>query len=127
MLPQSDTEAYLWARKAAEAGLVEAMYAVGYFLEVGIGTEPNTHECVLLTFRDFDILVLCSLEPVRAMQWYKRAADLGDRRAAQRLKGSSAPAAPGGPGSVLHRDSNSDGMSASGSGKNGRDKECVIM
>ena len=46
VLPQSDTEAYLWARKAAEGGLVKAMYAIGYFLEVGIGTEPNMQECV---------------------------------------------------------------------------------
>ncbi|KAI0937420.1 hypothetical protein AcV5_005334 [Taiwanofungus camphoratus] len=46
VLPQSDTEAFLWAKKAAEAGLVKAMYAVGYFLEVGIGTQPNMSECV---------------------------------------------------------------------------------
>ncbi|KAH9949418.1 HCP-like protein [Amylocystis lapponica] len=47
VLPQSDTEAFLWAKKAAEAGLGKAMYAVGYFLEVGIGTEPNIQECVM--------------------------------------------------------------------------------
>lgn len=34
VLPQSDTEAYLWAKKAAEGGLAKAMYAVGYFTEV---------------------------------------------------------------------------------------------
>jgi TPR repeat protein len=28
----------LWGQKAAEAGMAKAMYAVGYFLEVGIGT-----------------------------------------------------------------------------------------
>ena len=44
VLPQSDTEAYLWARRAAEADLVKAMYAVGYFLEVGIGTPSNMKE-----------------------------------------------------------------------------------
>jgi TPR repeat protein len=44
VLPQSDTEAFLWAKKAAEAGLVKAMYAVGYFLEVGIGTQVNLSE-----------------------------------------------------------------------------------
>ena len=38
VLPQSNTEAFLWAQKAAEAGMAKAMYAVGYFLEVGIGT-----------------------------------------------------------------------------------------
>ena len=41
----------MWARKAAEAGLVKAMYAIGYFLEVGIGTEPNMQECVSIYFR----------------------------------------------------------------------------
>lgn len=44
VLPQSDTEAFLWAKKAADAGLGKAMYAVGYFLEVGIGTPPSMNE-----------------------------------------------------------------------------------
>lgn len=47
MLPQSDTEAYLWAKKAADAGLSKAMYAIGYFLEVGIGTPPDHKEYVV--------------------------------------------------------------------------------
>lgn len=34
VLPQSDTEAYLWAKKSAEMGLAKAEYAVGYFTEV---------------------------------------------------------------------------------------------
>lgn len=34
VLPQSDTEAYLWARKAANMSLAKAEYAVGYFTEV---------------------------------------------------------------------------------------------
>lgn len=105
VLPQSDTEAFLWAKKAAEAGLVKAMYAVGYFLEVGIGTDPNLAE---------------------ATTWYKNAADQGDKRAQQRLKGHGPQAVPGGPGSVLLR-SVSDEMSTSGSGKNGKDKDCIIM
>lgn len=41
VLAQSDTEAYLWARKAAMAGLAKAEYAMGYFTEVGIGTTAN--------------------------------------------------------------------------------------
>jgi TPR repeat protein len=44
VLPQSDTEAYLWARRAAEQGLAKAMYALGYFLEVGIGTGVDVRE-----------------------------------------------------------------------------------
>ena len=37
LLAQSDQEAYLWARKAAMAGLAKAEYAMGYFTETGIG------------------------------------------------------------------------------------------
>jgi TPR repeat protein len=44
VLPQSDTEAFLWAQKAADLDLVKAMYAVGYFLEVGIGTAPDMQQ-----------------------------------------------------------------------------------
>ena len=67
----------------------------------------------------------------RAIQWYKRAAEQGDKRAAQRLKGpqNTAMVAPGGPGSVLHRNENGSGdLSLSGSGgKGGKDKDCVVM
>lgn len=41
ILQQNDTEAYLWARKAATAGLAKAEYAMGYFTEVGIGATAN--------------------------------------------------------------------------------------
>lgn len=44
VLQQSDTEAYLWARKAAQAGLAKAEYAMGYFTEVGIGTPANIED-----------------------------------------------------------------------------------
>ncbi|KAL8648433.1 MAG: hypothetical protein Q9210_004993, partial [Variospora velana] len=44
VLQQSDTEAYLWARKAAQAGLAKAEYAMGYFIEVGIGTPANIED-----------------------------------------------------------------------------------
>lgn len=65
ILPQSDTEAYLWALKAAEQGLAKAMYAVGYFTEVGIGTTQNQQ---------------------KAQNWYISAAENGDERALTRLK-----------------------------------------
>lgn len=41
ILAQSDTEAYLWARKAAVAGLAKAEYAMGYFTEMGIGSTQD--------------------------------------------------------------------------------------
>jgi TPR repeat protein len=44
VLQQSDTEAYLWARKAAMAGLSKAEYAMGYFTEVGIGVAANMED-----------------------------------------------------------------------------------
>lgn len=53
ILQQSDTEAYLWARRAAQAGLPKAEYAMGYFTEVGIGAPANMEE---------------------AKRWYRRAA-----------------------------------------------------
>ncbi|KAI7875480.1 HCP-like protein [Lichtheimia hyalospora FSU 10163] len=66
ILPQSDEQAYVWARQAAEKELPKAEYAVGYFTEIGMGTVKNPNE---------------------AMEWYKRAAEHGDKRAIQRLQG----------------------------------------
>lgn len=53
VLKQSDSEAYLWARRAANKGLSKAEYAVGYYAEVGIGVH-----------KDIEI----------AKRWYMRAA-----------------------------------------------------
>lgn len=46
ILEHSDTEAYLWARKAASAmpPLPKAMFAMGYFTEVGIGCPRSLDE-----------------------------------------------------------------------------------
>ena len=44
LLDANDTEAYLWARKAATSGLAKAEYAMGYFSETGIGGKPNMEE-----------------------------------------------------------------------------------
>lgn len=41
VLKQSDSEAYLWARRAANKGLTKAEYAVGYYAEVGIGIKQD--------------------------------------------------------------------------------------
>ncbi|CAO3586111.1 unnamed protein product [Absidia cylindrospora] len=41
ILPQNDIEAYLWAKKVAEAGYAKGQYACGYYSETGIGVEPN--------------------------------------------------------------------------------------
>lgn len=41
VLPQSDAEAYLWARRAANKGNSKAEFAVGYYAEVGIGVKQD--------------------------------------------------------------------------------------
>ncbi|EIW66896.1 hypothetical protein TREMEDRAFT_34129 [Tremella mesenterica DSM 1558] len=64
VLKQSDTEAYLWGRKAANKGLAKAEYAVGYYSELGIGVK-----------QDMD----------QAKRWYMRAAAQQHKRAMQRL------------------------------------------
>ncbi|GAA5856259.1 hypothetical protein JCM5353_002358, partial [Sporobolomyces roseus] len=64
VLKQSDSEAYLWARRAANKGLAKAEYAVGYYSEVGIGVKMDGEE---------------------AKRWYMRAAAQGNKRAMQRL------------------------------------------
>lgn len=64
VLKQSDTEAYLWARKAADKGLAKAEYAVGYYSEVGIGAKQDLDE---------------------ARRWFMRAAAQGNKRAMERL------------------------------------------
>jgi len=61
---QSDSEAYLWARKAADRSFAKAEYAVGYYSETGVGVKPDVEE---------------------AKRWYARAAGQGNKRAAQRL------------------------------------------
>ncbi|KAF6742343.1 enzyme activator [Ephemerocybe angulata] len=57
VLKQSDSEAYLWARRAANKGLSKAEYAVGYYAE------------------DVEF----------AKRWYMRAAAQGNKRAMARL------------------------------------------
>ncbi|KAI8822050.1 uncharacterized protein EV422DRAFT_495040 [Fimicolochytrium jonesii] len=65
VLRQSDTEAYLWARKAADKGLAKAEYAVGWYSENGVGIKPDLEE---------------------ARRWYLRAAAQGNKRAVARVK-----------------------------------------
>ncbi|KAF8940718.1 hypothetical protein BGZ58_005046 [Dissophora ornata] len=85
ILPQSDAEAYIWAKRAADKGLAKALYALGYFTEVGIGPQKDANE---------------------AIEWYKKAAAAGDKRATQRLEGVP--------------------VDASGKDKN-KDEKCTVM
>ncbi|GAA6014170.1 hypothetical protein JCM11491_004127 [Sporobolomyces phaffii] len=70
ILPQSDTEAYLWAKKSAEMGFPKAEYACGYFTESGIGTYQDARE---------------------ALDWFRKAASHGDKRALDRLRNAGQP------------------------------------
>ncbi|KAI6804696.1 HCP-like protein [Hortaea werneckii] len=72
ILQQSDTEAYLWARKAAtsEPPLPKAMFAMGYYSEQGIGCPASNEE---------------------AKKWYGRAATL-ERLEELKKNGKAKPA-----------------------------------
>jgi len=65
VLERSDEEAFAWAQRAAEAGLAKAEFAVGYFLDRGVG---------------------CRRDSLEAWKYYVRAAEHGDERAIARLK-----------------------------------------
>ncbi|KAL0141813.1 hypothetical protein V8B55DRAFT_1492358 [Mucor lusitanicus] len=65
ILAPSDEQAYAWAMCAAQSGLPRAEYAVGYFSEMGIGTVKDENT---------------------AMEWYRKAAEHGEKRAIQRLQ-----------------------------------------
>lgn len=67
ILNQSDQEAYLWARKAAvsEPPLAKAMYALGYYIENGIG---------------------CPVSLEEGKKWYTRAASYKFPKAVERLE-----------------------------------------
>ncbi|KAI9693371.1 MAG: hypothetical protein M1822_005367 [Bathelium mastoideum] len=99
ILEQSDTEAYLWARKAATADpvpLPKAMFAMGYFTEVGIGCPRSLEE---------------------AKRWYGRAAAYKFPKAQERLEELK----KGGPKVQKNRER------LSRSNKDRNDAECVVM
>ncbi len=77
VLQQSDTEAYLWARKAATAGLAKAEFAMGYFTEVGIGCPPSSEEAKRWYWRAACKLLLSS--------WWGWVADSEQHRISLRL------------------------------------------
>ncbi|EXJ77924.1 hypothetical protein A1O3_09083 [Capronia epimyces CBS 606.96] len=64
VLDKDESEAYEWAKKAAEEGAAKAQYTVGYFTEMGIG---------------------CRRDPLEANVWYVRAAEQGEERAKHRI------------------------------------------
>ncbi|KAJ3175549.1 hypothetical protein HK101_010632, partial [Irineochytrium annulatum] len=73
-LPQSDVEARRWVSRAAEMQLPRAMFAMGYFIENGIGADPKDENA------DH------GPDPDGALLWYRRAAADGDEKAKKRLE-----------------------------------------
>jgi uncharacterized protein len=108
VLPQSDQEAFLWAQKAAEKGLAKADFAVGYYLENGIGTASDIQE---------------------AKKWYFRAAQQGQKSAMSRLaelkKMPNGAAGAGGAGGRRELQRHRGG--GGGGGGPGGKEDCVVM
>ncbi|ETS87619.1 hypothetical protein PFICI_01447 [Pestalotiopsis fici W106-1] len=104
ILEKDEEEAYEWARRAADQGLVKAQYAVGYFTEMGIG---------------------CRRDVLEANVWYVKAADAGDERAKQRLAAIRAAVSGGTPMDVAPPRNAKMKKAPPKEGKD--DKECVVM
>lgn len=100
VLEKDENEAYEWAQQAAACGLAKAIYAVGYFTEVGIGTRPD---------------------PLEANVWYVKAAEAGDERAKLRLSAIQAAASEG------HNDTVSTRNRKIRKSQSGTEKDCIIM
>ncbi|KAI8588692.1 HCP-like protein [Geranomyces variabilis] len=84
-LIQSDAEAHRWVSLAADGGLPKAMFAMGYFCEMGIGRGEGVQP-----------------DPGAALEWYERAAAKGDSKARAKVRemksssGKRRSTAPGG-------------------------------
>lgn len=105
ILEKDEEEAYEWARRAADQGLVKAQYAVGYFTEMGIG---------------------CRRDVLEANVWYVKAADAGDERATQRLAAIRAAVSGGGTPMDVAPPRNAK-MKKTPPKEGKDDKECVVM
>lgn len=93
VLKQSDSEAYLWARRAANKGLNKAEYAVGYYAEVGIGIKQDIEFAkrwymraagMLLRITDFRTMLTClgiAQGNKRAMNRLTEMKRMGNKRA----------------------------------------------
>jgi hypothetical protein len=108
-------------------GLAKAQYAVGYF------TEVRHVKWILVCCRPTltralpaQVGIGTPASPPNAIQWYRMAADNGDKRADKRLKnfGSAAvnAANPANRNELLAR-----ATEGGADGKGSKDKDCVIM
>ncbi|KAI8906561.1 HCP-like protein [Powellomyces hirtus] len=78
-LIQSDTEAYRWVSLAADGGLPKAMFAMGYFCEMGIGRDAAAAP------GDAPQQPTSAPDLALALEWYEKAAAKGDTKAANKV------------------------------------------
>lgn len=64
ILQKNDEMAYVYAERAAQAGLPTALFAMGYFYEIGVYVSANVN---------------------KALEWYRKAAKLGNEDAHGRI------------------------------------------
>jgi TPR repeat protein len=108
VLKQSDSEAYLWARRAANKGLSKAEYAVGYYAEIGIGIKQDIEFAKRWYMRAAGACASGSLARARAESPRSAGQQARDEPAdgdqARRRKGCKgcAPNTPAGPGRLRH-------------------------
>ena len=120
VLPQSDTEAYLWAKKAAEMGLAKAQYAVGYFTEVGLN---NQELRILLRTGNLEQTGVGTEANIQeAMKFYRQAAEGGDKRAQKRLQSNNRNGM-----SALDRRLEMEAMKEDHGTKGNKGDGCVVM
>ena len=83
-LQQSDSESLRWVTLAADAGLPRAMFAMGYFLETGIGHDSMKSDVDESSKKRNKKKNKSALK--EAIEWYKKAADAGDEKALSALQ-----------------------------------------
>ncbi|KAJ2390035.1 hypothetical protein H4S02_002067 [Coemansia sp. RSA 2611] len=115
-VPIDDRLAFDWGHRAAQQGLTRAMYAMGYYYEMGIG---------------------CDKDIGRARDWYERAAAAGSEEAKERLSKGISGASSAESTAALRRHVTQKRQKAAGRGKKrggilSRDKDkdgtgCIIM
>jgi TPR repeat protein len=93
ILQQSDTEAYLWARKAAISGLAKAEYAMGYFSEVGIGVPANLDDAKRWYWKASckQECVLWSVYVLRANSLFHQPKTFSKRASGSKISDAAAP------------------------------------
>lgn len=105
-LIQSDSEASRWVSLAAEGGLGKAMFAMGYFCEMGIGGEKDVS---------------------KAVEWYKRAEKSDDKEVKEKATKKLGELELGSVGGSGTMGSGSTGRNGGSEVRKKKKGKCVIM